>query len=111
LEKDGIKAIVQCKTYKKVLGPNAARDLYGTMTAQNVSHAYLAAPGGFSSATKSFCEGKPITLLDLDGLSKMFYPFENYTPHWIDSAKSMDDIRKGINKHIYGGKGYGRRRY
>lgn len=111
LEKDGVKAIVQCKTYKKVLGPNAARDLYGTMTAQNASHAYLAAPGGFSAATKTFCEGKPITLLDLDGLSKMFYPFENYTPHWIDSAKSIDDIRKGINKHIYGGKGYGRRRY
>jgi HJR/Mrr/RecB family endonuclease len=109
LEKDGVKAIVQCKTYKKVLGPNAARDLYGTMTAQNASHAYLAAPGGFSAATKAFCEGKPITLLDLDGLSKMFYPFENYTPHWIDSAKSMDDIRKGINKHIYGGKRY--RRY
>jgi HJR/Mrr/RecB family endonuclease len=111
LEKDGVKAIVQCKTYKKVLGPNAARDLYGTMTAQNASHAYLAAPGGFSAATKTFCEGKPITLVDLDGLSKMFYPFENYIPHWIDSAKSIDDIRKGINKHIYSGKGYGRRRY
>lgn len=110
LEKDGVKAIVQCKTYKKVLGPNAARDLYGTMTAQNASHAYLAAPGGFSAATKTFCGGKPITLLDLDGLSKMFYPFENYTPHWIDSAKSIEDIRKGINKHIHGGKGY-RRRY
>ena len=111
IEKDGVKAIVQCKTYKKVLGPNAVRDLYDTMTAQNASHAYLAAPGGFSAATKSFCEGKPITLLDLDGLSKMYYPFENYTPHWLDTAKTMDDIRKGINKHVYGAKGYRKRRY
>jgi hypothetical protein len=111
LEKDGIKAIVQCKTYKKVLGPNAARDLYGTMVANEASLAFLAAPGGFSKGTKEFCNGKPITLLDIDGLSKMFYPFEDYTPHWIDTAKSLEDIRRGLNKHVPDWNGYRKRRY
>ncbi|MFV5691782.1 restriction endonuclease [Flavobacterium sp. LT1R49] len=98
IEKDGFNAIVQCKTYKKVLGPNSARDLYGTMVAQNAKHAYLTAPGGFSKSTMDFCRGKPITLLDLDGLTKMFYNFENYMPYWIDNAKSIEDLQKGINK-------------
>jgi hypothetical protein len=112
IEKDGVKAVVQCKTYKKVIGPNVARDLYGTMIANNASHAYLAAPGGFSHGTKSFCHGKPITLLGIDELSKMFYPFENYMPHWIDSARSMEDIKKGIRKNIYRGSlNYNRKRY
>jgi len=111
IEKDGIRAVVQCKTYKKVLGPNAARDLYGTMVANDASQAFLTAPGGFSKGTKEFCNGKPITLLDIDGLSKMFYPFEDYTPHWIDTAKSLDDIRRGLNKHVPGWNGYRKRRY
>lgn len=111
LERDGIKAVVQCKTYKKVIGPNVARDLYGTMIANDASQAFLAAPGGFSQGTKEFCNGKPITLLDIDGLSKMFYPFEDYTPHWIDTAKSIDDLRRGLNKHVPGWNGYRKRRY
>ncbi len=102
LKKDGNTSIVQCKTYKKVLGPNAARDLYGTMVSQAAKEAFLAAPGGFSAATKEFCKDKPIQLLDLDELTKMSYEYENYIPHWIDSAKSMDDIIKGLNKNVLG---------
>lgn len=111
LEKDGKKYVVQCKTYKKVLGPNAARDLYGTMTAQGADEAFLVAPSGFSTATKEFCKDKPIKLLDIDDLTKMVYDFESYTPYWLDNAKSMDDVMKGINKHILGGKKYRGRRY
>jgi len=111
LEKDGKKYVVQCKTYKKVLGPNAARDLYGTMTAQEADEAFLAAPSGFSTATKEFCKGKPIKLMDIDELTKMTYDFESYTPYWLDNAKSMDDVIKGINKHVLGGKRYRGRRY
>ena len=102
LEKDNKSFVVQCKTYKKPLGPNAARDLYGTMVAHEAHGAYLAAPGGFSIATKEFCKGKPITLLDIDELTKMFYDFESYTPYWLDTAKSKEDVIRGINKHILG---------
>lgn len=108
LKRDGKTSVVQCKTYKKVLGPSAVRDLYGTMVAQEAEEAFLAAPGGFSKATKEFCKGKPIKLLDLDELTQMSYEFENYIPHWIDSAKSMDDIVKGLNKNVLG-KPYRRR--
>lgn len=100
IEKEGIRGIVQCKTYKKVLGPNSVRDLYGTMVSQNATVAYLTAPGGFSQSTKDFCRGKPITLLDIDGLTQMFYDFENYRPYWIDNAKSITDIQKGMNRQF-----------
>jgi HJR/Mrr/RecB family endonuclease len=111
LEKDGKNFVVQCKTYKKVLGPNSVRDLYGAMTAQGADEAFLAAPGGFSAATKEFCRNKPIKLLDIDDLTKMTYDYESYTPYWLENAKSMDDVIKGINKNILGGKRYRGRRY
>lgn len=117
LEKEGKKFVVQCKTYKKTLGPNVARDLYGTMTAQGADKAFLVAPSGFSQATKEFCNDKPIILLDIDELTKMTYDFENYIPYWIDNAKSMDDVIRGINKHVDGGvrglrgNNYKRKRY
>ena len=102
ITKDGKTSIVQCKTYKKSLGPSAARDLYGAMIAQGAKEAFLAAPGGFTVATKEFCKNKPIKLLDIDELTKMSYNYENYISHWIDSAKSVNDIVKGINKNILG---------
>ena len=110
MEKDGKKFVVQCKTYKKALGPNAVRDLYGTMMAQEADEAFLAAPSGFTMATKEFCNGKPIKLLDIDELTQMAYDFDSYIPYWIDSAKSVDDAFKYINKNIIG-KQYRGRRY
>lgn len=108
LEKDGNKIIVQCKTYKKVIGPNTARELLGTMTAMGVKEGILACPSGFSEATKQFCRSHNITLLDIDGLTKITHNFENYTPYWIANAKSIDELVTGINKNIYGRK---KRRY
>lgn len=100
LEKDGKKVVVQCKTHKKVLGPNSVRDLYGAMTAQQADEAFLVAPSGFSAATKAFCRDKPIKLFDIDDLTKMTYDFESYSPYWLDNAKSLDDMVKGINKNL-----------
>lgn len=109
LKKEGKKIVVQCKTYKKVIGPNVVRDLYGTMFANDANEAILVAPGGFSNGTKEFCRGKPIKLIDLDDLTQMTYKFERYKPHWIDKAKSIDDLMTGIDKFSSRKKGYGRR--
>jgi HJR/Mrr/RecB family endonuclease len=98
LWKDEKKYVVQCKTYKKVLGPNTVRDLYGTMTAEGAQEAFLVAPSGFSKATKQYCIGKPIKLMDIDDLTKMTHDFESYTPYWIDNAKSIDELMKGVRK-------------
>jgi hypothetical protein len=108
LEKDGKKIIVQCKTYKKTIGPNAARELYGTMTAEGAHEAILAAPSGFTQATHDFCRQKPIKLMDIDDLTKMKFSFENYTPYWIDSSKSIEDLARKVNKMAYSGR---RRKY
>lgn len=104
LEKEGKKYVVQCKTYKKTLGPNIARDLYGTMTAEEADGAFLVAPSGFSDSTMEFCKGKPITLLDIDGLTKMIYDFERYVPYWIDNLKSTKEIINRINRDLPPGK-------
>lgn len=98
LWKDGKKYVVQCKTHKKVLGPNTVRDLYGTMTAEGAQEAFLVAPSGFSKATKQYCSGKPIKLIDIDDLTKMTHDFESYTSYGIDNAKSIDDLMKVIKK-------------
>ncbi|MFO8234730.1 MAG: restriction endonuclease [Bacteroidales bacterium] len=100
LVKDNKNYVVQCKTYKRPLGPNVVRDLYGTMIANHADEAFLAAPMGFSNATKDFCKGKPITLLDIDELTKMTYNFENYIPRWLETASSIDDVVKHIHKNI-----------
>lgn len=100
IEKDGLNAIVQCKTYKKVIGPNVVRELYGTMVAHNAKRAFLSAPGGFSDTARQFCKNKPITLLDIDELTKMFYDFDNYTPHVIESITSIDDAIKLLKKQL-----------
>lgn len=102
LEKDDKNIVVQCKTYKKVIGPNVARDLYGTMIAQNADEAILVAPTGFSQATKEFCTGKPIRLMDIDDLAKMTYDFKHYIPYWLENSQSIDDVIKGFNKNVLG---------
>jgi hypothetical protein len=79
------------------------------MFANDASEAILVAPGGFSNGTKEFCRGKPIKLIDLDDLTQMTYNFERYKPHWIDNAKSIDDLMTGIDKLSSRKKGYGRR--
>lgn len=66
VEKDGAKAIVQCKAYSKPLAPAIARELWGTLQHTGMTRGYLATLHGVSSASRTWLEGKPITVLTLN---------------------------------------------
>ena len=71
LRKDGDTTIVQCKSYNRPVGPAAARELYGTLTACGAKDAVLACTAGFTQGVFDFVRGKPITLISAQDLALM----------------------------------------
>lgn len=63
-----IKAIVQCKRWKKNVGQPVIRDVLGAMIHEGADEAYVVTTGGFTKEAVSFCEGKPINLVDRVGI-------------------------------------------
>ena len=77
----GERAIVQCKKYKRLVGPEVVRELYGTLQHEQASHAFLVTTARISKSAREWAKGKPITLIDGDRLSELasdlgFPPFE-----------------------------------
>lgn len=60
----GKKAIVQCKRYRSQIGPDIARELYGTLVHERAAHAFLVTTASISKATRDWAKGKPMTLID-----------------------------------------------
>jgi restriction system protein len=61
---NGKEAIVQCKRYRKSIGPDIVRELYGTLMHERVSHAFLVTTADISDAARAWAQGKPMTLID-----------------------------------------------
>jgi|LSQX01.3.fsa_nt_gb hypothetical protein len=70
-ESGGTRAIVQCKQYAHRATPAIVRELYGALIADGAELAILACTGGFTSGVHAFASGKPIHLIDLDGLLRL----------------------------------------
>jgi hypothetical protein len=68
LTRDGKTTVVQCKAHAKPVGPAKARELYGAMLHRRADAAILASVAGFTPGVLTFVVGKPIQLLDLDGI-------------------------------------------
>lgn len=64
----GRLGIVQCKRHRSTVGERVVRDLYGTMLHEEASHSFLVTTGAISSAAYAWAEGKPMTLVDGEGL-------------------------------------------
>ncbi len=64
----GKRAIVQCKRYRSQIGPDIARELYGTLVHERAAHAFLVTTASISKATREWVKGKPMTLIDGDTL-------------------------------------------
>lgn len=60
----GKKAIVQCKRYRKPVGPDVVRELYGTLMHERVAHAFLVTTADISDSARQWARGKPMTLID-----------------------------------------------
>ena len=67
---DGTREIVQCKAHKNKISPSVARDLYGTMTANNIDKAYLVTLNGATSGTIDFCRRHNIEVWDVVDIIK-----------------------------------------
>jgi hypothetical protein len=61
---DGRQAIVQCKRYQNSVGPDAVRELYGTLIHERVNHAFLVTTADISVAARAWAQQKPMTLID-----------------------------------------------
>lgn len=48
LKKDNVTTIVQCKGYKKPVGPAIVRELFGTLSSSSADNAILVSPSGFT---------------------------------------------------------------
>jgi hypothetical protein len=68
LRKDGQLIVVQCKRHGKPVGPPTVRELHGTLLHFSANRAVLAATGSFTKGARQHAQGKPIDLLDLDGI-------------------------------------------
>jgi len=64
LKAGGKRAIVQCKRYRHAIGPDIARELYGTLIHEEVAHAFLVTTADISDSTRQWAEGKSMTLID-----------------------------------------------
>ena len=63
-DRNGSRAVVQCKRYKGTVGEEIVRDLYGTMMHADAERAYLVTTGMISPAAYRWAVGKPIELID-----------------------------------------------
>lgn len=61
---DHKRAIVQCKRYRRKVGPETIRELYGTMLHERVAHAFLVTTADISAGAREWAKNKPLTLID-----------------------------------------------
>jgi len=71
IEKNGKKAVVQCKGHHKPVGVGPVRELYGTMMHFESDYCILAATNGFTKGVVEFARGKPIELVSSEELIRM----------------------------------------
>ncbi len=60
----GKRAIVQCKRYRRPVGPEVVRELFGTLVHERVSHAFLVTTANISKSAREWTQDKPMTLID-----------------------------------------------
>jgi hypothetical protein len=60
----GKRAVVQCKRYRQTVGPEAVRELYGTLIHEQAAHGFLITTAEISAAARAWARHKPLTLID-----------------------------------------------
>jgi restriction system protein len=72
LRKDGKKAYVQCKHWKKKqVGVKPVRELYGVMKAKDADEGIVVTYGDFTREARAFARGKPLQLIEGEKLGKL----------------------------------------
>lgn len=72
LRKEGKEYLVQCKHWKtRKVGVAVIRELYGVMAAVGAAGGFIVTSGEFTEEAEAFSEGKTLTLISGDELSRM----------------------------------------
>ena len=72
LRKEGKQYLVQCKHWKtRKVGVAVIRELYGVMASVGAAGGFIVTSGEFTEEAESFSEGKALTLINGDELSRM----------------------------------------
>jgi restriction system protein len=74
------KIIIQCKRYKKPIGPSVVRELFGVMLHCGAERGSIFASGGFTKGARDFAEGKNIKLVDLYEILQFHMNIEKDSP-------------------------------
>jgi restriction system protein len=97
------KFIVQCKHYRKCIGPGPIREIYGIMLDHQADGAIVVCSGGFSRGALEFATKRPITLLDLDDLTRKGDSLEEILARVKTmTGRELDawrDLQKAIRRH------------
>lgn len=78
----GERVIVQCKQWKRQVPVEKVRELLGVVTGEGAVRGILVAPGGFTRAAHEFAAGKPIELVDAEGILRL--KRQTSTPDQVD---------------------------
>lgn len=109
LIKDGKRYLVQCKHWKtKRVGVTVIRELYGVMVSSGVAGGYVVTSGDFTEEAERFSEGKPLKLINGEGLAKLLgrklevgsekVPKERSEPSAVKCPKCGSDMVKRVAK-------------
>ncbi len=71
LEKEGLRAGVQCKRWKTMTGQRVIREFYGSLMHAKLEKGFVITTSRFSEAAKDFAEDKPIVLIDREELRRI----------------------------------------
>ncbi len=71
LEKEGLRAGVQCKRWKTMIGQRVIREFYGSLIHAKLKKGFIITTNRFSKAAKDFVRGKSIILIDREELRRI----------------------------------------
>ncbi|RVU43104.1 restriction endonuclease [Lujinxingia sediminis] len=89
----GGKFVIQAKRYTNVVPVSAVRDLYGTMISEGATKGLLVTTAHFGRDTRSFANGKPISLID--GANLVYLLEEHGHKVRLDVAEARAKRRSG----------------
>ena len=72
MKREGEKALVQCKHYRRAkIGVKHVRELYGVAMGDGANRSIFVSSHGYTDEAKAFADGKPIELIDGEGLAEL----------------------------------------
>ena len=89
-KRDGETFLIQCKQWRATqVGVSVVRELFGVMSAQGATGAFVVSAGPFTTAAVEFAEGRNIELVDANQLIRSTQPISPAAT----SAGSEDQLR------------------